>query len=472
MNADEGNIGHDEAINAEEPGGNNEGNMGNGDAAHAGVAVSDTASEGSSDLRRSARNRRAPALFDPARGMNQTTAKGVTFEATQRELEQCHNIMVDKKLKVIHEEYDTEIAGVAARIIHSENEKAHCFGQQYILQKGMKKFGAKGKEGVVNEVSQLHNRECFKPLHVHELSLAEKKKAQEALVFLTEKKDDSVKGRLVYNGKPTRAWHGKDESASPTASNESIYLTATIDAHEERDVMTSDIPNAFIQANMPTLEEGEERVIMKMSGTLVETLVELAPEIYGPYVVIEKGRRVIYLQVLRALYGMLVAALLWYRQFRAELEGQGFVFNPYDPCVANRWVDHKQHTIRFHVDDIMSSHVDPKVNDSFLAWLNEKYGTHGEVKATRGHIHDYLGMTFDFSHKGKVVISMVDYMERIVDEFPHGIDKTATTPAADDLFLAQALGQCWQKKNRTPSTLPLPRPCSHARGRALTFTPQ
>ena len=29
----------------------------------------------------------------------------------------------------------------------------------------------------------------------------------------------------------------------------------------------------------------------------------------------------------------------------------GFVFNPYDPCIANRMKAGGQHTVRFHVDD-------------------------------------------------------------------------------------------------------------------------
>jgi hypothetical protein len=125
---------------------------------------------------------------------------------------------------------------------------------------------------------------------------------------------------------------------------------------------------------------------------------------------------------------------LWYKKFRKDLEEIGFVFNPYDPCVANRWVDHKQQTVKFHVDDLMSSHVDSKVNDDFLIWLNKKYGSHGAVTSTRGKVHDYLGMTFDFSQDGKVVVSMVDYMSKLVDEFPFPITKTATTPAAANLF--------------------------------------
>jgi hypothetical protein len=45
---------------------------------------------------------------------------------------------------------------------------------------------------------------CFTPLKVKKPS--ERKKAQIALMFLTEKRDKSVKGRMVYNGKPMREW--------------------------------------------------------------------------------------------------------------------------------------------------------------------------------------------------------------------------------------------------------------------------
>ena len=122
--------------------------------------------------------------------------------------------------------------------------------------------------------------------------------------------------------------------------------------------MTADVPNAFIQTAMPEPKEGEERVMMKITGVLVDLLVQMAPEIYGPYVVFENGRKVLYVQVLQALYGMLVAALLWYKQFRGDLEEIGFEFNPYDPCVANRIEKEKQQTVQFHVDDLKSSHVD------------------------------------------------------------------------------------------------------------------
>ena len=128
--------------------------------------------------------------------------------------------------------------------------------------------------------------------------------------------------------------------------------------------------------------------------------------------------------------------MLWFQTFKADLESIGFKFNPYDPCVANRKVKGSQHTVRFHVDDVMSSHLKPSVNRDFLKWLNKKYGNYGEVKATTGKIHDYLGMTFDFSVKGKVSVDMAPYINSMVDDFSIKFkpNETAPTPAADYLF--------------------------------------
>jgi len=139
---------------------------------------------------------------------------------------------------------------------------------------------------------------------------------------------------------------------------------------------------------------------------------------------------------MRALYIMLIAALLWYKQFKMDLEKIGYVFNPYDPCVANKVINRKVHTIRFHVDDVMCSHQEKKVNDDFLTWLNYKYGEIGEVKATRGNEHDYLGMKFIFEKNGTVTIDMAKYVANMLDEFSVKLkDKDiAPTPAGVDLF--------------------------------------
>ena len=133
-------------------------------------------------------------------------------------------------------------------------------------------------------------------------------------------------------------------------------------------------------------------------------LIQLDPQLYGPHVVYERERKVLYVQVLQAIYGMLTASLLWYLKFKKDLENIGFKLNDYDPCIANFLVNGYQHTVRFHVDDLLSSHVDPKVNVRFQIQLEKMYGKNKAVEPTRGKKHDYLGMLVEFTEKGKVII--------------------------------------------------------------------
>ena len=65
-----------------------------------------------------------------------------------------------------------------------------------------------------------------------------------------------------------------------------------------------------------------------------------------------------------------------------------------------------QHTIRYHVDDVISSHLLAGVNDEFTLWANKVYGNLKEVEVHRGKCHDYLGMRLDFGKEAwKVHVS-------------------------------------------------------------------
>ena len=79
----------------------------------------------------------------------------------------------------------------------------------------------------------------------------------------------------------------------------------------------------------------------------------------------ENGKKVIYVFVLRVIYGMLVTVLLLYKKLCGYLEKIGFEFNTYTPCVTNRIKVGKQLTVIFHVENVMSINVNPKVNDKF-----------------------------------------------------------------------------------------------------------
>ncbi len=84
-------------------------------------------------------------------------------------------------------------------------------------------------------------------------------------------------------------------------------------------------------------------MIEHIRGPLVDILVSIAPDVYGPYVSTTKtGQKVLLLvECLNAIYGTMVAALVYYKKFVKSLVKQGFKLNPYNGCVANKIVKRK-----------------------------------------------------------------------------------------------------------------------------------
>jgi hypothetical protein len=75
-------------------------------------------------------------------------------------------------------------------------------------------------------------------------------------------------------------------------------------------------------------------------------MVKTNPKLYRQYIILDKGRSLLYLQLQKALYGMMKSTLLFYRKLALELRQTGFNINPYNPCVANMMVNGTQMTIR------------------------------------------------------------------------------------------------------------------------------
>ena len=67
----------------------------------------------------------------------------------------------------------------------------------------------------------------------------------------------------------------------------------------------------------------------------------------------------------------------------------------------------------------------------FVHWENN-YGD--DISVTRGNIHSYLGIDFDYPKKCTVQVAMIPYSKRIEDNFPEPITSTAPTHAADHLL--------------------------------------
>ena len=85
--------------------------------------------------------------------------------------------------------------------------------------------------------------------------------------------------------------------------------------------------------------------------------------------------KVLHLKIVKALYGCVESALLWYQLFSSELTKIGFTINDYDKCVANKMIDGKQCTITWYVDDVKVSHVDETVVSDIITYIKKNLGT-------------------------------------------------------------------------------------------------
>ena len=194
-------------------------------------------------------------------------------------------------------------------------------------------------------------------------------------------------------------------------------MTSLIEAYEERAVAIFDIPGAFLHADI------EEDVIMVLEGPLADMMVQFDPSLYSNYITTNlKGKPLLHVKMCRALYGMLISALLFYRKLEKYLEEYGFGIKLYEPCVANKMVNGSQMTVVWHVDDLKVSHKSEFEITRFADYLISIYVG---LLSSRGKVHDYLGMNLDFSDKGNIKVSMIPYLLNVLKEFPEELGASA-----------------------------------------------
>jgi hypothetical protein len=96
--------------------------------------------------------------------------------------------------------YNTTLAGM-------NDVQASGFLQTYSLkEQGIKKFGKPGIKAVHKEMKQIHDQVVFEQISIEEMTKLEGKRAMESLIFLTEKRDETVKARVCANGSTQRAY--------------------------------------------------------------------------------------------------------------------------------------------------------------------------------------------------------------------------------------------------------------------------
>jgi hypothetical protein len=137
------------------------------------------------------------------------------------------------------------------------------------------------------------------------------------------------------------------------SSNFLVFAVAAMAAAEGRLVVVTDIGGAFLNASMKPTGVKEH---MRLEPTLAAMLVQLAPE----YELFLEPNGCMVVELDKVLYSCVEAALPWFNDLRGKLEAFGFVANPYDRCVFNKYDESTgmQMTLVLHVDDLMVTCVD------------------------------------------------------------------------------------------------------------------
>ena len=132
----------------------------------------------------------------------------------------------------------------------------------------------------------------------------------------------------------------------------------------------------------------------------------------------------------KAIHGMFCEKL------RKDLEDEGFVINPHDPCTAHKNARGKQLAIAWHVDNLKVSHMGTKAVDEFAAWVEKMHGDPkmGKVKAVCWKRHKCQGIVLDCTESGMVKVHMTKLINTVPVKFPEQITKTALTLVSENLF--------------------------------------
>ncbi|KAG7352414.1 reverse transcriptase RNA-dependent DNA polymerase [Nitzschia inconspicua] len=197
-------------------------------------------------------------------------------------------------------------------------------------------------------------------------------------MFLKEKRRGTIKSHGCADGPKQRLHKTKEETSSPALNIKAFW--------------TEQYWRSFYAWNAPTV-------------SLLQSL---------------DGKKVLYKQLDKALYGAVQRALLFWKKLPTfVVDTLGFEINRYDACVANKIVNSKPCTIAWYMDDLKLSHEDPAVFKDIFVKLQAKFGNEAPLPVTCGKVHNYLGMRIDYSIDAKVQLQCRPWWKKLLHSSQH-----------------------------------------------------
>ena len=288
------------------------------------------------------------------------------------------------------------------------------------------------------ELSQLLSQEVWEPVKKADLSPAQLKKIIPSSMFLKAKHKpngtfDKLKSRLVAGGhrQDTTMY---DNVSSPCVNLTSVFTLLSIAAFERRHIAAVDIKGAYLNARLSSVT-----VHMRIQPQLVSILKQLYLDIFKRDIsefICPDGSMVV--RVLKALYGLVESALLWYKHLAATLNRAGYTTSQNDRGVFFKTMGKdRKCAIAIHVDDLLVASTHKDLLDQLLAILTETYLDINVQRDSKQLF--YLGMQLDLRYdEGAIFVSQPGFIKDILAAHP--VSRTSVYPATDDLFKCSDTG--------------------------------
>ena len=302
------------------------------------------------------------------------------------------------------------------------------------VKKALRMHGAEAKEAILKEFRSLFvDKEALKPVKQSSLTSEQKKKLLRSHMFLKAKHDgrgefEKLKGRLVGDGS-TQDRAPYEHLESPTANIESVFMILELASRKKMRATKVDFTAAYLNA---TIDEGDE-IMMWLTPELTAMLVVEFPELGG--FVDNHGRLVV--RILKALYGLVQSAALWFALLYGFLVGLGFKSNWVSKCVMNYTKDGVELTIVLYVDDLLILWVEVGNMRWLVSELRQRFVS---LTVETSDAFTYLGMYLERNRKGQYSIDMCDFIVKTCEahmkdkDDKRAYEKGSKVPGGKDLF--------------------------------------
>lgn len=354
----------------------------------------------------------------------------------KKNLLQSFNEKELKKIKFMKKEQASSfISYISSFQEREDNQEAnehapaqYCHSFNISVKEALRTNQDNAIKAIMNEFTQLISKHVWEPVHQQSLTHEQMMQTIPSMMFLKNKTNSdgtfkSLKARMCAGGhRQHYSSYDQFDSGAPTVHNSTINMALGIAAHQDSIISIYDIKGAYLNAPLPP----DQVIHMKINQDLSTILIKLLPH-YQQYLT---NKKEIYVQLKRALYGLVQSGKLWYEHLSSSLKEINYQPSPSDKALFTKKTGTSTSTICLHVDDLLFITNLPEEKELIENHLRKKYE---EITIQSSDNMDYLGMQLIRNRKNRSIkISQQGYIKEMMELYK--VTGTKTSPASLNLF--------------------------------------